>query len=325
MGTVWRATDLLLGRIVAVKQLTPGALGRARDDLRTRAILEARALARVRHKAIVEIYDVIDADGDPWLVMEYIEGRSVTDTVAASGPQPVPAVARIGATVADALQAVHAARILHRDVKPANILLTERRQVFLVDFGIAAIQDERTSLTGPHTVVGTVGFIAPERLRHGEVGPPSDTWSLGVTLYYALTARLPFSGPDPDTDPKTTLLRVLSDDPDPLDGPLSALVTAMLAKDPRSRPTLAQAAAALRGTVSPGRSPRGQQPPRDQRPPRDQGSTRKQEPPPQQEPTRKHDPTRKHEPSDAELAASVAGRPPGEAARALTAAPRDQA
>ena len=171
MGSVWLAEDLLLERSVALKELVPHNGGDDLDARRERALQEARALARVRHPAIVPIHDAFFTDGDPWIVMEYIEGRSLQSLIE-SHPLDDATVARIGLHVLRGLVAAHRAGVVHRDVKPDNILVAGDDSIFLVDFGIAKIAGQK-SLTRLNNVVGTPEYIAPERLQPGaHVGPP---------------------------------------------------------------------------------------------------------------------------------------------------------
>ncbi|KWX09623.1 hypothetical protein TR74_08455, partial [Carbonactinospora thermoautotrophica] len=164
MGVVWRGVDTQLGREVAVKELR---LGMELDEAELRSrwermMREARSAARVNHPNVIRVYDVVVEDGLPWIVMEYVEGRSLSDVIADSGPLPPERVAAVGIAVLDALTAAHRAGILHRDVKPSNVLLTGDGRVVLTDFGIARLEGDRT-LTATGAVLGSPAYMAPER------------------------------------------------------------------------------------------------------------------------------------------------------------------
>ena len=183
MGSVWLARDLQLERDVAVKQLMHHTDNEERDERRARALREAVAMARVRHLSIVGIHDVFNVDGDPWIVMEYIKGPSleviIRETAKAGRRLEERTIAAIGLPVLLGLCAAHEASVVHRDVKPANILVADDNSVFLVDFGIAKIAGDR-SLTGQQKVMGTLEFLAPERLtRRGgrEPRPTCGRWA----------------------------------------------------------------------------------------------------------------------------------------------------
>ena len=173
MGSVWLAEDTLLERSVALKELVQHAMARDLAERRIRVLQEARAMARVRHPAIVPIHDVFFIDDDPWIVMEYINGRSLHDLIK-DRTLDERSIARIGLHVLRGLIAVHRAGVVHRDVKPTNILVADDDSIFLVDVGIARIAGD-ASLTG-QTIVGTLDFLAPERFKDGyKIGPPADS------------------------------------------------------------------------------------------------------------------------------------------------------
>ncbi|WP_407696842.1 serine/threonine-protein kinase [Streptomyces dysideae] len=244
MGTVWRAVDELVEREVAVKQ--PRLPGDPEDESHQRAAhrlyREARAAARVDHPAAVAIHDVVvEEDGLPWIVMELVRGESLHEMLQ-RGPLAPAESARIGRAVLGALGAAHAVGIVHRDVKPANVLLGAHDRVVLTDFGIAHIQGEE-SLTMSGEFVGSLEFIAPERMSGRGAGPASDLWSLGVLLYAAVEGWSPFRR----TTLESTLAAILSaDPPEPKQaGPLGPLIVRLLEKDPERRPGAADVDAVL--------------------------------------------------------------------------------
>jgi predicted Ser/Thr protein kinase len=241
MGVVWRAQDETLHREVAVKEvLLAGDLPESeRSEFYRRAVREARAAALLDHPGIITVHDVVTEDDRPWIVMELVAGRSL----GRAAPLPPQAVAAIGLRVLEALGAAHLRGILHRDVKPTNILLADDGRVILTDFGIASLEGD-PSLTRTGDFVGSPGFVAPERLREQPVGPASDLWSLGATLYAAVEGRSPFGR---DT-PMGSLGAVLTDEPPPpvRAGPLAPVLWHLLVKDPAARIPAGDAARALR-------------------------------------------------------------------------------
>ena len=254
MGEVWRAHDERLDRTVAVKQLLPAA-GLSEIAARQgteRAMREARITAKLQHPHAVTVHDVVEHDGRPCLVMEYVPARSLSSVLAERGTLPPVEVARIGQQVAAALAAAHAAGIVHRDVKPDNVLLTEDGGAKITDFGISrAVGDG--SVTGPGIVVGTPAYLAPEIAAGGAATYASDVFSLGATLYQAVEGGPPF-GYDENT---ITLLQRVAEGqfPPPRQaGPLEPLLGWLLRRDPAQRPGMAQAADAL-GAVAEGQSP----------------------------------------------------------------------
>lgn len=240
MGRVWRAHDEVLHRAVAIKELTAALYVSESDQgvllARTRA--EARAAARINHSAVVTVHDVLDHDGRPWIVMELVEGRSLADAVKEDGRVEAREAARIGLWVLRALRAAHSAGVLHRDVKPGNVLLAQDRRVLLTDFGIAQIEGD-TTITRTGEVVGSVDYLAPERVRGADPGPSADLWALGATLYTAVEGRSPFRR----TTPLTTMQAVVDEEPaEPRNaGPLGPVIAALLHKDPAVRPDAAEA------------------------------------------------------------------------------------
>jgi hypothetical protein len=244
MGTVWLARDELLDRDVAAKEVTlPAELNAAeRAEAFERVLREARTAARVRHPGVVSLHDVISQDGRPWLIMEVLHGRSLHEVVAEEGPLPVERVAAIGGEMLAALTFVHEAGVVHRDVKPANIFLTRDGHTVLTDFGIATVEGQVT-ITIEGELVGSPGYIAPERLRGEPGGPASDLWSLGATLYSAVEGLPPYSG---DT-PMAVLAAVLTEQPRPpvLAGSLAPVLMSLLERLPEDRPDATAASTML--------------------------------------------------------------------------------
>ncbi|UZI29252.1 serine/threonine-protein kinase [Streptomyces sp. VB1] len=257
MGKVWRAHDEVLHRTVAVKELTAGLYVAEADRLvlHARTQKEARAAARITHPGVVTVHDVIEYDNRPWIVMQYVDGPSLADSAKESGEVAPREAARIGLHVLSALRAAHAAGVLHRDVKPGNVLLARDGQVLLTDFGIAAIEGDST-ITRTGELVGSIDYLAPERVRGGDPGPASDLWSLGATLYTAVEGTSPFRR----TSPISTMQAVVTEEPPaPVNaGPLGAVITALLRKDPDDRPTAAQTEQMLLDAMD-GREPRAAQ------------------------------------------------------------------
>ncbi|MFB9237597.1 serine/threonine-protein kinase [Plantactinospora siamensis] len=237
MGRVWRARDELLERFVAVKEITvPSTALLAAQTMR-----EARAAARLDHPGVITVHDVVWQRDRSWLVMEHVAARSLQQVIQTDGPLPPEQVARLGARVLSALRSAHAAGVLHRDVKPANILLATDGRVVLTDFGLATIGDR--SAGGPDPLLGSPHYLAPERLRAQQAGAPADLWSLGATLYAAVEGRAPFARDSVEA----SLQALLNDDPDPTRraGPLAGLLLALLDKNPDRRPDAAATSAWL--------------------------------------------------------------------------------
>ncbi|MGW6791588.1 serine/threonine-protein kinase [Streptomyces chartreusis] len=242
MGRVWRAHDEILNRIVAIKELTAALYVSESDQERllARTRVEARAAARINHSAVVTVHDVVEHDCRPWIVMELVEGYSLADAIEQHGRVAPAEAARIGLWVLSALNAAHTVGVLHRDIKPGNILLAEDGRVLLTDFGIAQIEDDNnTTVTRTGEVVGSVEYLAPERLRGQDPCPLSDLWALGATLYTAVEGRSPFRR----TSPISTLQAVIEEDAGEPQyaGSLAPVITALLHKDPAARPTIAEA------------------------------------------------------------------------------------
>lgn len=254
MGTVWRGYDTRLRRPVAVKEvnLPPTATDDERTVLTRRAMAEARHAAKVSHPNIVAVHDVVADRGLPCLVMRLVEGRSLGDVVRASGPLDPVRVARIGVALVDALAAAHRGGVVHRDVKPSNVLLTDDGEVLLTDFSIATDAMRGTASAGGGAL-GSPGYIAPERLNGQSTGREADLFGLGATLFCAVEGYGPFDRPDPLA---ALLATATSPHPVPVRaGGLAPLLDALLVKDPAERPSLAQVRVGLdavaRGTDAP--------------------------------------------------------------------------
>ena len=236
MGVVWRAQDAVLGREVAVKEVVfpPTMPEEERRPAQARVMREARAAARLNHPGAVTLYDVVQDRGGTFIVMELVNAPTLADLVRADGPLPVERVAEIGAQIAGALEAAHQAGIVHRDVKPGNVMVPPKGMAKLADFGIASLQGD-PQLTSTGLVIGSPAYMAPEQARGEESGPPVDFWALGATMFYAVEGEPPF---DRGTS-IATLAAVVNDPPRTprRAGPLGALITALLAKDPGSRPS----------------------------------------------------------------------------------------
>ncbi|MFF4654828.1 serine/threonine-protein kinase [Streptomyces sp. NPDC001381] len=249
MGRVWRATDDILDRQVAVKEMRIDGLdpedGRTR---RERTLREARATARIDHPNVVRVYDVVDEGERLWIVMELVPGRSLEQVMAEEGPLGPGETARVGLALVEALRQVHAGGVLHRDIKPGNVLVERGGRVVLTDFGIAAIQDAK-ALTMVGMLVGSPDYMAPERISGRPQGPPSDVWSLGATLCAALAGHSPFSR---DTT-LATLHAVLYEEPRlPAGaGPLTGILQSLLAKEPAVRASLSDLESALHPVAFP--------------------------------------------------------------------------
>ncbi|GGM83216.1 hypothetical protein GCM10010106_32360 [Thermopolyspora flexuosa] len=233
MGTVWRAYDDLLDREVAVKEVRlPNVLDEElRAELCARTEREGRATAMVAHPSVITVYDVVTEDDRPWIVMELLRARSLEEVIRQEGPLPPRRVAEIGRHVLGALRAVHAKGILHRDVKPSNVLVTEDR-VVLTDFGLAALEGD-VALTQAGIVLGSAGYIAPERILGDKASPAGDLWSLGATLYTAVEGR----GLHGRRSAAAALAALTSGEPIPMEraGPLAPVLTGLLQIDPRQR------------------------------------------------------------------------------------------
>ena len=250
MGRVWRARDQLLNRKVALKEvLLPVPIDEGEAAAYQRTLREARTVARLNHPNIVTIYDVAEEDGRLWIVMELVPSGSLEERLAAHGPMTAPRAARLGQQLLSALAAVHAAGVLHRDVKPNNVLIApggpgdglDDRAV-LTDFGIARSEDD-SRITQANVVMGSAGYTAPERLNGHDATPASDLWSLGATLYAAVEGHGPYQ-----RDSKSSMLAANAHEappPAPSAGRLAPLIEALLRREPHARPSAAVAARIL--------------------------------------------------------------------------------
>ncbi|MER7283930.1 protein kinase [Dactylosporangium sp. NPDC000244] len=268
MGRVWQAHDEVLDREVAVKEILPIAgVAPGRSDVWERTIREARTAARLRHPSLIRVYDVHFADGRPWIVMEYVAGRSLHATVRDDGPLAVAVVAKAGLALLDGLAAAHAAGVLHRDVTPRNVRLTPDGHVLLGDFGVAVFAEEsfRANATREDVLLASPAYVAPERVTAGESSPGTDLWSLGATLYLAVEGRAPYARPTP-LEQLTALMR---EPPDVMlhAGPLEPVISGLLRRDPGDRLTAAKARPLLEAALT------GEQPAMAWKPPRLGGST----------------------------------------------------
>lgn len=240
MGRVWRGTDELLDRPVAVKELTiPPQLPQAEVEvLRTRMLREARSAARLGHPSIITVFDVVDGDDRPWIVMELVRGRSLSEVIKSDGALDPGRAAAIGVQMATALSIAHDRGIVHRDIKPGNVLIAPGDRAVLTDFGIARLEGT-SGLTSTGLLVGSPGYLSPEQAQGGPATPASDIWSLGVTLYQAVEGRVPFHR---EAAVATLTAIVTEEVPPPRNaGPLAPVLAALLEKEPERRPGIAEA------------------------------------------------------------------------------------
>ena len=282
MGTVWRAQDELLHRTIAIKEVDLSQVAPIdRTVMRERTLREARTAARLSHPNAVTVFDVVEEAGQPWIVMSLVVADSLDDVIRQRGTLTPQRTAEVGLALLSALEAAHKAGILHRDVKPSNVLIGHDGSVVLTDFGIATLEGD-ASLTSTGMLFGAPAYIAPERARGERPGPASDLWSLGATLYTAVEGRPPFER----DSPMATLTALVSEAlvPPRSAGPLRPALMALLDRDPRrrvdapgARQLLQQAAGqpgeatrampdrvptrALPGTAPPGTAPPGTAPP----------------------------------------------------------------
>ncbi|MEU6237261.1 protein kinase [Kitasatospora sp. NPDC047058] len=291
MGTVWRAEDELLGRDVAVKELRirPELSPEETATLLERTLREARSAARINQRNVVVVHDVVEHEGLPYVVMEYVPSRTLAAVLAENGPLPAADAARIGREILAGLRAAHAAGVVHRDVKPGNVLLAPDGRVVLTDFGIATIAGT-SSLTQTGELVGSVDYLAPELVRGAAPTPASDLWALGVTLYQAVEGLPPFRR----ATAIETAMAIAADPPEPPlhAGPLTPLIGSLLEKEPLERPTVEEAELLLHDTA-----------------------TRQAKPADRAEPAIGTDPTEGAEPGPGRLAVRSGGAPVHAAAR----------
>ncbi|GGU35363.1 hypothetical protein GCM10010274_23260 [Streptomyces lavendofoliae] len=234
MGTVWRAVDETLGRTVAVKELRfPSSIDEdEKRRLITRTLREAKAIARIRNNGAVTVYDVVDEDDRPWIVMELIEGKSLADAIREDGVLTPRRAAEVGLAILDVLRSAHREGILHRDVKPSNVLIADDGRVVLTDFGIAQVEGD-PSITSTGMLVGAPSYISPERARGHKPGPAADMWSLGGLLYACVEGCPPYD----KGSAIATLTAVMTEQLDPPKnaGPLEEVIYGLLHKDPAKR------------------------------------------------------------------------------------------
>ncbi|MEV7126643.1 serine/threonine-protein kinase [Streptomyces sp. NPDC093260] len=249
MGTVWRAEDETLGRTVAVKELRfPSNIDEdEKRRLITRTLREAKAIARIRNTSAVTVFDVVDEDDRPWIVMELIEGKSLAEVIREDGLLEPRRAAEVGLAVLDVLRSAHRQGILHRDVKPSNVLIAEDGRVVLTDFGIAQVEGD-PSITSTGMLVGAPSYISPERARGHKPGPAADLWSLGGLIYAAVEGAPPYD----KGSAIATLTAVMTE---PLEepknaGPLRDVIYGLLNKDPAKRLDDAAARAMLKAVIA---------------------------------------------------------------------------
>jgi len=235
MGVVWLAEDTLLKRRVAVKEIEfpPELEPEDTASVEARALREARSAASLNHPRVVTIFDVLHEEDGAFIVMEYVDATTLSELVKKDGPLPVDRVARLGVEVLEALEVAHARGIVHRDVKPGNIMIAEDGAK-LADFGIASVKDD-PKITSTGMVLGSPQFMAPEQARGTGSDPRTDLWSLGATLYFAVEGELPFDR----GQPIATLSAVINETPNPMRsaGSLAPVISALLSKEPEARPS----------------------------------------------------------------------------------------
>ena len=251
MGRVWLARDEMLRREVAIKEVVPPdwMTAEERELLRETTIREARAAAQLNHPNAVQIYDVVYTEGRPWIVMEYVPSRSLQEVVAQDGPLPPERVAQIGLAVLYALRAAHVAGVLHRDVKPHNVLIAEDGRVVLTDFGLATFDGGDGAMTRAGLIMGSPQYVAPERAKDGISTVETDLWSLGATLFAAVEGRSPYAR----STTMATLTALATAPPDPAThaGALRPVLGGLLRKDPKHRLNAEEAERLLRRAALP--------------------------------------------------------------------------
>ena len=245
MGIVWRGRDELLDRDVAIKQIVLAPMASATDARASyeRTLREARTAARLSHPGVVTVFDVVEENGSPWIVMELVRARPLDQVIAEDGPLPPARAAQLGLGLLEALKSAHEAGVLHRDVKPSNVLISPDGKAVLTDFGIATIQGD-PGMTQAGMVVGTPGFSPPERVRGERATRASDLWALGATLYAAVEGRGPFDR----AGGSAAIVASIATEPAPRApsaGPLAPVIEALLKADPAQRPDAATTARML--------------------------------------------------------------------------------
>ncbi len=249
MGRVWQGIDELLDRPVAIKELSisPHLPAPEIEVMRTRMLREARSAAQLSHPSIVTVFDVVDSDDRPWIVMELVRGESLGEVLKRDGAQPPARIAHIGMQVVAALAVAHERGVVHRDIKPGNVLISSGDRAVLTDFGIALLEGS-SNLTSTGQLIGSPSYLAPEIAKGGVATPASDMWALGITLFQALEGRTPFER----ATPMATLTAIVTEKvPTPVSaGPLRSLVERLLHKDPSRRPTVTEAHEMLQRTTS---------------------------------------------------------------------------
>ncbi len=255
MGIVWRGRDELLDREVAIKQIVLSPLTSATEAQASyqRTLREARSAARLSHPGVVTVFDVVEEGGSPWIVMELVRARPLDQVIAEDGPLPPSRAAQLGLGLLDALTTAHKAGVLHRDVKPSNVLISPDGKAVLTDFGIATIQGD-PGMTQAGMVVGTPGFSPPERVRGAKATSASDLWSLGATLYAAVEGRGPFDR----AGGSAAIIASIATEPAPRApsaGPLGPVIEALLRVNPAERPDATTTARMLRQAWRTARTP----------------------------------------------------------------------
>src|SRR5271154_5317154 len=250
MGVVWRARDQLLDRDVAVKEvhIADTLTDAERANAYQRTLREAKTAARLNHPAVVTVYDVCEDGGRPWIVMQLVHAQSLDQLLAASGPLSPRRAAEMGRQLLAALSVAHSAGVMHRDVKPSNVLLGHDDRAVLTDFGIATFQGD-PKLTQTGMVMGSPGFTAPERIKGGDATPASDLWSLGATLYAAVQGYGPYEARGGAI---TTMSAIINEDAPAAAaaGALDTVISALLRREPVDRPDAATAAAIIADMTS---------------------------------------------------------------------------
>ncbi|MGI5119273.1 protein kinase domain-containing protein [Marinactinospora thermotolerans] len=254
MGRVWQGTDELLDRPVAIKELTISAQLPEREItiLRTRMLREARSAAQLSHPSIITVFDVVESDDRPWIVMELVRGSSLSELLKEHGALPPTRVAKIALQVLSGLAVAHQRGIVHRDIKPGNVLIAKDDRAVLTDFGIARLEDSNTQLTSTGNLLGSPNYLAPEQARGQLAGPSTDMWAMGITMYAAVEGKPPFQR----STAMATLTAIVTEEvPPPTSaGPLRPVLDGLLDKDPSRRLTVEEAVAMLHPIVVEGQA-----------------------------------------------------------------------